>query len=135
MSYYVIKKKHAIPGFLFAAIASWEIANAIVMTLSVALWLSIWANMHIDDWFRSLPGLPSALVFLCIAYSLLGAVGLYVTMWIYWVAVERSSIPSRIAWLLALLFGLHIGAMIYALVVWKRDIIKVQGRQPLDAAL
>lgn len=133
MSYYVIKKKHSIPGFLFWAVASWEIVLAGVTLVLVILWI-VDATAHFDV----LKGLPSPLTtFLgfCGAYAAFGGFCLYMTMWVYWIAVERSPIAVRIGWLLALLFGLHVGAMIYAFVVWKRDITKVTGPQPLRSTI
>lgn len=46
-------------------------------------------------------------------------------MCVYWIAVERSSVLMRIGWFLALLFGLHLGALFYAWKVWSKDLIKV----------
>lgn len=134
MSYYVIKNYHAIPRFLFVALASWEIANGVMTALSIVLWWSIHARMPIGDWYKSLTGIPAFVVFLCVVYTAIGAVVLYAMMWVYWIAVERSSIAARIMWLLTLVIGLHFGAMLYAFIVWRRDMKKVNGVQPLRAS-
>jgi len=56
------------------------------------------------------------------AYAAIGAVCLYVTMWGYWIVVERSSAGVRIGWLLALIFGVHYGTLAYAAYVWTRKL-------------
>jgi len=75
-----------------------------------------------------------AVLDICGAYAGIGAVCLYMTMWIYWIAVERSSALARIGWFLALLFGLHYGALIYAIIIWRKGLTQVEGPQPLHDA-
>jgi hypothetical protein len=133
MSYYVLKNKHSIPHFMFLLAASWVIVLAGVSIVLLADW-SISATMHFSA-IESLHGPLRLLLNLCGAYAGIGAICLYVTMWVYWIAVERGSVLARIGWLLALLFTLHYGALIYALVVWRRDVVKVQGPQPLHDSL
>lgn len=132
MSYYILKDKHTLPGFLFRAVASWVIVLAGVSIVLLVDW-GISATMHFQL-LKSLPGPLIAILDLCGAYAGIGAICLYMTMWVYWIAVERSSIVTRIAWLLALLFGLPFGALIYAIVVWRRGITKVNGPQPINGA-
>ena len=50
-------------------------------------------------------------------------------MWVYWAGSQKS---QRVAWFLVLLLGMHYGAMLYALYVWKKGQIK---RIPTDAGL
>jgi hypothetical protein len=50
------------------------------------------------------------------------AVVLWVAMWTYWGAKETS---HKAAWFLVLLFGLPLGAIGYALYLWKRGNLKV----------
>lgn len=132
MSYYVLKDKHTLPGFLFLAIASWVIVLAGVSIVLLVHW-GISATMHFQL-LKSLPGPLMVLLDLCGAYAGIGAICLYMTMWVYWIAVERSSIFVRIGWLLALLVGLPFGALIYALVVWRKGVTKLDGPQPIPGA-
>ena len=132
MSYYILKNKHAIPGFLFKAVASWVIVVAGVSIVLLMNW-GLSATMH----FELLKSLPSPLMTfldICGAYAGFGGICLYMTMWVYWIAVERSPIMTRIAWLLALLFLLPYGALIYAIVVWRSGVTRVVGPQPIDGA-
>jgi hypothetical protein len=129
VSYYVLKNKYTLPGFLFKAVASWVIVLAGVTIILLVDW-GISGTTHFQL-LKSLPGPLMTLLDLCGAYAGIGAICLYVTMWVYWIAVERSPILTRITWLLALVFGLPFGALIYALVVWRRGVTKVNGPQPL----
>jgi hypothetical protein len=129
MSYYIIKNKYTIPGFLFSAIASWVIAVTGVTIFLIIVWI-VDTTAHFDL-LKASPWPLKSLLDLCGAYAGLGGICLYVTMWVYWIAVERCSILARIGWLIALLFGLHYGALIYALKVWTKDVSKVRGQQPL----
>jgi hypothetical protein len=129
MSYYVVKNKYSIPGFIFVGVASWAIVLALVTAVLGIFWI-IEVTAHID----LLAALPKSLVLFldfCGAYAAIGSFCLWMTMWIYWIAIERSSVFVRIGWLLALLFGLVYGALFYAFIVWKNDIFKVKGQQSL----
>ena len=127
--HYLLKNKFVIPNFLFIAVASWAIALVAVTTVGVIVWI-IWGTMHFDL-LKALPAPLSLLLGFCGAYAGIGAICLYVTMWIYWVGVERSSFFIRSGWLLALLFGLPYGALIYAYRVWRTDITKVTTAYPV----
>ena len=129
VSYYVLNNKYTIPGFLFKAVASWVIVVAGVTIILLSDW-GIAATTHFQL-LKSLPGPLMPLLDLCGAYSGIGEICLYVTMWVYWIGVERSRIIARISWFLVLLFGLHFGALIYAIVVWRRNVAKVKGLQPI----
>jgi hypothetical protein len=130
MSYYLVKNKYSIPGFVFVAIASWVVVLAGVLILLSLIWVYISATGH-REIFDSLSWPFRAFLGLSGAYAAVGAICLYVTMWVYWIAVERSSISARIGWLLALLFGLYVGALVYAIVVWRRYVTKFDGPQPI----
>lgn len=132
MSYYIIRDKHTIPGFLFMAVASWVIVLTGVTIVLLVDW-SFAATLHFQ-FLRSLPGPLMAFLDLCGAYAGIGAICLYMTMWVYWIGVERSPILTRIAWLLALLVGLPFGALIYAIVVWRGGVRRVDGPQQIDRA-
>ena len=129
LSYYVLKNKYAIPGFLFNAVASWVIVFAGVSIVLLADW-GISATTHFEL-LKSLPSPMMSFLDLCGAYAAFGAFCLYMAMWVYWIAVERSPIMTRIAWLLALLFLLPYGALIYAIVVWRTGVRKASGPQPV----
>lgn len=129
MSYYVLKNRHTLPGFLFSAVASWVIALTGVTIVLVVVWI-IDAAAHLNL-LKALPSPFMTLLDLCGAYAAIGAICLYVTMWVYWIAVERCSVLARIGWFFALLLGLHYGALIYALIVWRKGVTKVDGPQPL----
>jgi hypothetical protein len=132
VSYYILKNKHTIPGFLFKAVASWVIVVAGVSIVLLMDW-AISAMTHFEL-VKSLPSPLMTFLDICGAYAGFGGICLYMTMWVYWIAVERSSIMTRIAWLLALLFLLPYGALIYAIVVWRSAVTKVSGPQPIDGA-
>ncbi len=130
MSYYVIRNKYSVPGFLFSALASWMIALPVMAIVTLTL-AAIPGASH-SDLLAGLPWPISALLFACYGYAMIGAFCIYMTMWLYWAAVERSSIVVRTGWFLALTLGLILGSFIYALVVWKKDTRKVDGPQPLS---
>jgi len=131
-SYYVLSGKHAIPRFVLFAVGSWVIALGAVTAIGLMFWLA----SSLSDWdvLKALPRWLSILVGLSGAYAAIGAICLYVTMWVYWIAVEREPLAARIGWFFALLLGLHYGAMIYAMRVWRTRIRKVEGIQPTAAA-
>jgi hypothetical protein len=132
VSYYVLRNKYTLPGFLFRAVASWVIALAGMTIVLLLCWgISAITNLKLLD---LLPGPLVVFLDICGAYAGIGAICLYVTMWIYWIAVERSSVLARIGWFFALLFGLHYGALIYAFIVWRKGVTKVDGPQPLADA-
>lgn len=132
MSYYLLKNKHSIPQFVFLAVASWVITLGGVTIILLVDW-GLSASIHFEL-LNVLPRLLRTLLNICGAYAAIGAFCLYFTMWVYWIAVERCSVIARIAWFLTLIFTLHIGALIYALVVWRTSITKVNGPQPVPGA-
>jgi len=123
MSYYVLKNQHTIPGFLFKAVASWTVAVTLMTIIGIAIWIVSLGHPNV---LTALPMPLSVLLGLCGAYAGIGAICLYVTMWTYWIVVERSSRAVRIGWFLALLFGVHYGATVYAFYVWRTGIKRVQ---------
>lgn len=123
MHQYMLKNKQTVPRFIVVAVASWAIALAAVTVVGFAVWvISSW--MHADA-LAALPKPLLLLVGLCGAYAGLGSICLWVTMCVYWVAVERSSAGVRIGWFFALLFGLHYGALFYAYRVWRTGVTKI----------
>jgi hypothetical protein len=123
MRQYVLRNKQTVPRFIVVAVASWAIALAAITLGGIAIWIiSSW--LHIDS-LAATPRPVVVLLDICGAYAGLGSVCLWVAMWIYWIAVERSSVGVRIGWFLALLFGLHYGALFYAYRVWRTGITKM----------
>ena len=130
MSYYVIRQRHAIPSFLFCAIASWVVSNVVLIVVSIAFWIT---QPHSTvDLSNAFPWPALVVAILVIFYAALGTFALYILMWVYWVSVKHSAIALRILWFFVLLFGLHFGAVLYALIVWKRDIQRIEGPQPIE---
>src|SRR5258708_6499758 len=126
MSYHVIKNKYSIPGFLFLAVTSWVVSLVVMTVALLAIWgVSPKSNL---DLAKSLPWPLLVPLDLCGFYAAFGAFSLYMVMWVYWVAVERSSVAARIVWLLVLILCLPYGATIYAFVVWRWTMKKVDGR-------
>ena len=123
MSIYVIKGKHTIPGFLRSAIVSWMIALTFISIVAIAYWIGD-AITHVDL-VRATPWPVRSILDMCGAYAGLSSICLYVTMWIYWIAIERSHFWVRIGWLFLLLLGLHYGALIYAFAA-SRGIVRAK---------
>jgi hypothetical protein len=129
MRQYMLKNKQTVPRFIVVAVVSWAIALAAVAVVGLAVWIiSSW--MHVDA-LAALPKPLLLLVGLCGAYAGLGSICLWVTMCVYWIVVERSSAGVRIGWFLALLLGLHYGALLYAYRVWRTGITKMDSPVPL----
>ena len=128
-NFYIVKDKHTLPRFVVLAVGSWVIALGAITIVGIAVWL-VDSTLRFDV-LNALPRWLSFTLGLCGAYAALGAICLYVTMWVYWIAVQRGPLGARIGWFVALLFGVHYGAMIYAMRVWTTSIRKVNGIQPL----
>jgi hypothetical protein len=119
MTRYLLADRYKVPKALLILFASWMVALALVTVVLLFVWAAGgWMPDHSQGWSRwfSIP------VGLLAAYAALGALCIYITMWGYWILVERSSAGVRIGWLLALLFGVHYGALAYALYVWRRKL-------------
>jgi hypothetical protein len=130
MSHYVIKNKHVIPGFLGRAIASWIVSVTAISVVLLTLYVAS-AFVH-RDVFALIPHSLMVILDLVGAYAGIGGICLYMTMWTYWIGVQRAPIGARIGWLLALVFLLHYGALIYAIVVWKNDVVRSDKPMILD---
>ena len=78
--------------------------------IGILLWL-FGVTAHVDVG-HLLAGLVRTILNIWGAYAAIGAISLYVTMWLYWIGVERSSLLVRIGRVLMLLFGVHLGATV-----------------------
>jgi hypothetical protein len=94
--YYVLKDKHTLPRFVVLAVGSWVIALGAMTIVGIAVWL-VYSTLHFDV-LNALPRWLSLTLGLCGAYAGLGAICLYVTMWVYWIAVQRGPLGARIGW-------------------------------------
>jgi hypothetical protein len=128
--YYVINKNHVLSRVMFIAIASWVIALVAITFVGLIFWL-LDATTQLDV-TGELPRPLSIVLGLCGAYAALGAICLYVTMWVYWIAVQRSPLSARIGWLIALIFGMHYGALLYACHVWSSNLVAVDVPPPIS---
>ena len=52
-------------------------------------------------------------------------------MWLYLFPVDNSSYGARTGWFLVLLFGMHYGALIYAIYLWNTGRIKAATSHPV----
>jgi hypothetical protein len=112
MYVYTLRNGQHIPRSLVVVVASWTISLLAVTVIGIAIWLA-----HSVGHFDALRSLPKPLL------VLLGLLGAYagvgsICLWVYWIAVERSSVAVRIGWCLVLLLGLHYGALVYLYRVW-----------------
>jgi hypothetical protein len=129
MSHFVVRNRYNIPGFFVTALSSFAIST-LVMTV-VTIVLLIFPGTNPGDLLKNVPWPVAALLFICYLYSAIGSYYLYFTMWIYWIAAERSSIPARIGWFFVLLLGLMYGAIIYAFVIKSTAMVKTERSEPL----
>ena len=117
MKRFLLANRFEVSKVAVALVVSWVIALvAITVVLLVVLALENWLPPDPHKWSRYIT-FPGGVLG---AYAAIGSLCLYVTMWVYWIVVERSSVGVRLGWLLALLFGMHYGALGYALFVWRR---------------
>ena len=119
MTRYLLADRYRIPKAVLILVASWMIALVLITVFLLLVWAAgAWTPGHTQGWspWISIP------VGLLGAYAAVGAICLYITMWVYWILVERSSAGVRIGWLLALLFTVHYGALAYGVYVWKRKL-------------
>jgi hypothetical protein len=113
------------------AIESWIVALIVMTVIGVALWVG--SAIRHTDLLNALPEPLRILLDVCGAYAGISALCLYITMWIYWIAVQRSPIGTRIGWLLALILGVHYGVLIYACWIWRTSTRKVGGAQSIPS--
>lgn len=122
---YMIDGKHT----LLALFYWFLISSAVLLTFfTVAGLLLSWLSVFLSQpQMNALDHVPLPLSYLIIAlgvYTGVGAVVLWVAMWVYWMALERSRFSVRAAWFFELLLLMHYGALIYAIAVLKAGRIR-----------
>jgi len=80
------------------------------------------------------PGFVSVLFGIWGFYTGIGAMLLWIAMWVYWAVVERTSSRVRFGWFLVLLFGMYYGALIYAVLLWQKGAIKAVTESPASSS-
>ena len=119
---YLVNGKHRIARPFLWFLVSTAI-SLLVMTL-----LSIVAAMILGDsdvnLLGTLPRFAAILLVIWGVYTGIGVVVLWIAMWVYWVAEERSTFSVRAAWFFALLLGMYYGALAYAIYLWRQGHIK-----------
>jgi len=123
---YILNDKYPIPTALVWLMASGGISLALVTGLGLGVWIFLGEPDH--NLLDAFPEFVSVLLGVWGVYTGFGAMLIWIAMWVYWVAVERTS--SRVAWFLVLFFGAYYGALIYAFVLWKKGAIAVVPEPP-----
>lgn len=119
---YVVHGKWRVPPLLLWIVASWAVSLVALTGIGITIRL-IWGALD-ANLIDSFPGYVIATLGLWATYTGLGALFVWVAMWIYWVQVERSSYIVRTGWFLILLLGMQYGAFVYALYLWNAGRIK-----------
>jgi hypothetical protein len=121
-SKYVLGGTNRIPTVLVWLIASWAISLAAFTLLGITVWIIRGQPDH--NLLDGFPSFVSVLLGVWGGYTGIGAMLLWIAMWMYWARLERSSAGVRTGWFLALLFGMYYGALIYAFCVWWTGALK-----------
>jgi hypothetical protein len=121
MLQYRVNGKCLIPKFLYIAVSSWVVMLVFFTVLGIVGFL-LKTSAHVD--LQNM--IPQAVVIMLDiggAYTAFGSIFLWLTMWAYWIAVERGRILVRAGWFLLLILGFWYGALIYGITVWTRGLI------------
>jgi hypothetical protein len=120
---YILQGGYQVPGVLVWMIMSSAISLSALLMISLVLSVFFGsANINLPD---ALPFPFSILFVLWGVYAGIGSVVLWFSMLSYWARMERSSMIVRLGWLLAMLFGLQFGAMLYTYWLWRKGVLKV----------
>jgi hypothetical protein len=126
---YLLNDKYPIPGYLLWIFASWAISLAVFTAMGIAVWM-IWGEPD-HNLLDAYPGYISMMLGIWGVYTGVGAMLLWIAMWIYWARIEKSSLSVRTGCFLVLLFGMHYGALVYAFYLWKAGRIKTVTSHPV----
>jgi len=123
MGSYLLNNKYRLPKIVVWVV--WVLLIVVVSFTALIVFMFVRdvvsANArreHLSDFVATLFGLFAV----CTIFA---SLALYITMCVYWIVVERSTTLVRLGWFLALLFGLHYGAVVYAFKVWSKNLVKV----------
>ena len=119
---YLVNDRHRVPRFLVWYLFSAAISLSVFTALGIIAWIFLGDSQK--NLLDFLPHIVTILFGIWGVYTGIGAVILWVAMWVYWVAWENSSFSARTGWFLALLFGMHYGALVYAIYLWNKGVIK-----------
>ena len=119
---YILNNKYPLPGVLVWFLASSGLSLAVFTVMGVAIWM-IWGESD-QNLLDAFPGFVTVLFGIWGAYTVIGGISLWIAAWTYWIVVDRSTFGARAGWFLALLLGMHYGALIYAFYIWKTGRIK-----------
>ena len=117
---YLTGVEHQIPLLFVWFLKSAVISLATFTLIGLTLWIIVGEPHH--NLLDGLPGSVSILLGLWGLYTGAGSMVLWITMWIYWMRIERTS--ARLSWFLVLLVGTYYGALVYAIYIWKTGRIK-----------
>jgi hypothetical protein len=130
---YLINNKYPVPPLLFWTVFPAAISLAVLALISLILIAILGPDSDVNV-IQILPP-PLTIVLLAWgAYTGVGVAVLWLAMWVYWAKMDRSSLPIRACWFLVLLFGMHLGAVIYAFYIWKTGRIKAATSHPVPGS-
>ncbi len=119
---YVINNRYPIPAVLLWLMASWAISLTVFTGLGIGIWI-IWGEPD-HNLLDAFPRFVSTIFGIWGLYTGIGAMLLWIAMWVYWAVAERTSSSVRTGWFFALLFGMYYGALVYAFLLWRRGAIR-----------
>ena len=126
---YLLNNKYPMPGFLAWYLASSGLSLAVFTAMGIGVWM-IWGEPD-HNLLDAFPGFVTILFGIWGAYTGIASMSLWIAAWLYLLAVDNSSYGARAGWFLVLLFGMHYGALIYAIYLWKTGRIKAATSHPV----
>lgn len=126
---FVLNRTIRLPRFLVWLILPAAISLTIMLAYSIAISLILGpsTDFNILQWF---PFPVTVALIVWGAYTGIGSVALWIAMWFYWVGLERSSFWARTGWFFTLLLGMHLGALVYVIYIWKKGFLKAEFESP-----
>ena len=104
--------------------------SLVVLTLYSLILLAVLGPSSDFNFLQWLPYPVAMVVIAWGAYTGMGVAALWVAMWAYWATMEKSPARVRVGWFLVLLLGMHYGALIYLLYIWKKGILTTNSIDP-----